>query len=62
MPALPASDWSRCGGCARQFAEPCIIECHDGEEECNACITKSGGSHEVHAMHAANAINKPFNV
>eukprot|EP00240_Pyramimonas_obovata_P000960 CAMPEP_0118940456 /NCGR_PEP_ID=MMETSP1169-20130426/31452_1 /TAXON_ID=36882 /ORGANISM="Pyramimonas obovata, Strain CCMP722" /LENGTH=548 /DNA_ID=CAMNT_0006884943 /DNA_START=200 /DNA_END=1846 /DNA_ORIENTATION=+ len=39
-----------------QFAEPCIIECHDGEEECNACITKSGGSHEVHAMHAAGAL------
>jgi|AntRauMFilla1563_2_1112583.scaffolds.fasta_scaffold206685_1 hypothetical protein len=35
-----------------QFAEPCIIECHDGEEQCNACITAAGGSHAVHAMHA----------
>ena len=30
-----------------EFAEPCIVECHDGKEECDACIISSGGSHEV---------------
>ena len=41
-----------------EFAEPCIVECHDGKAECDACITSSGGSHEVHNLHAERA-NKP---
>jgi len=37
-----------------QFAEPCIIECHDGPEMCESCTSDSGGSHDVHARQAAS--------
>lgn len=37
-----------------QFAEPCIIECHEGPEMCESCTSDSGGSHDVHARQGAS--------
>jgi hypothetical protein len=35
------------------FAEPCIVECHDGPAACESCINATGGSGEAHALAAA---------